>query len=344
MKIAVCSPISLTNFSGAAKFLIEAAKVMDEHGHEVEVYASPLGPNRNLSLEKVKKMLSPVSYHETEHIKVEAEIAYVNYAPFVWRRMHVKGAKIAGLHTHLLLPEQHLKQTLAHPFEAGYEWFAKTTAFAFLLPLLKMDLYSFDAAHIPLGDFSIRGTKLYKIPLWIDLKKIPRENLTKFDKFTVLFAGRKTWEKGWNTFCKTCSLLRQKGQDFAFMCTGEGKEGVQGLGFLPENELYRVYQRSHVVVYPSIADVFGLVILEAAACGTPVVTTPIKVHVDQNLPLHYGENPHEFAEAILNINALWRENPHEYNKLSEKLLKSAEEYDVKRVFPLFEKMLRDIAE
>ena len=342
MKIAVCSPISLTNFSGAAKFLIDVAKLMAYHGHDVKVYALPLGSNRTVSLSKVQSLLSTVPYYETSKIQTDADIAYVNYAPFIWRRMKTKGVRIAGLHTHLLLPNQHMSKTLMHPLEAGYEWYAKATSFAVLLPLIKADLMSFDAVHIPLGGFSLCGqTKLYKIPLWIDVNKIRRERPTKFDKFTVLFAGRKTWEKGWSTFCEISSKLKRMGYDFAFLCTGEGHGDIRGLGFLSEDELFNIYQRSHIVVYPSIADVFGLVILEAAACGVPVVTTPIGVHIDQHLPVLYASNPQDFVKAILVTHSLWNEQPDKYHAWCQTLRASAEKYDVNRIFPMFERMLED---
>lgn len=342
MKIAVCSPISLTNFSGAAKFLIDAAKLMAYHGHDVEVYASPRGPNRIVGLSEVQALLSTVPYYETRNIRINSDIAYINYVPFIWRKMKIRGARIAGLHTHLLLPHQHVVETLVHPLEAGYEWYVKTITFALLLPFIKTDLMSFNAVHIPLGNFSLIGqSKLYRIPLWIDINKIPRDTPAKFDKFTVLFAGRKTWEKGWFTFCKASSELGRMGYDFEFLCTGEGRNGVRGLGFLNEDELFKTYRRSHVVVYPSIADVFGLVILEAAACGVPVITTPIHVHVSQHLPVLYAKSPRDFLKAILYTHCIWNEDPNKYRSWCESLRTKAEDYDVNRIFPIFERMLED---
>ena len=201
---------------------------------------------------------------------------------------------------------------------------------------------AFDAAHIPLGDFSLpEKVRLYKIPLWIDLEKVPDKKPPKFDRFTVLFVGRKTWEKGWFTFRKISERLGRTDSDFSFLCSGQGEGYVRGLGFLNEDELFDVYQRSHVVVYPSIADVFGLVILEAAACGVPIVTTPIGVHIEQKLPLLYATDTDEFAKAILRVHTLWKEEPYRYADWSKKLRMSAQKYDVKRVFPMFEKMLKE---
>ena len=50
---------------------------------------------------------------------------------------------------------------------------------------------------------------------------------------------------------------------------------VRWLGVLPRQELARVYAAADVFVFPSRADTFGLVMLEAMASGTPVAAYPV---------------------------------------------------------------------
>ncbi|MBI5033444.1 MAG: glycosyltransferase family 4 protein [Chloroflexi bacterium] len=50
---------------------------------------------------------------------------------------------------------------------------------------------------------------------------------------------------------------------------------VHFLGYVTQDELPLIYQASRVFVYPSLYEGFGLPVLEAMACGTPVITSNV---------------------------------------------------------------------
>ena len=56
--------------------------------------------------------------------------------------------------------------------------------------------------------------------------------------------------------------------------------GVQWRGVLPRAELAAVYSAADVFVFPGRSETFGLVMLEAMACGTPVAAYPVAGPLD----------------------------------------------------------------
>ncbi|MCX6798270.1 MAG: glycosyltransferase family 4 protein [Candidatus Falkowbacteria bacterium] len=130
--------------------------------------------------------------------------------------------------------------------------------------------------------------------LMTQIKKVIDFVTTKFikkDKLTILFVGgldRAHYFKGVNNLIKAASELANK--DWVLKIAGEGEleleyralaadleigTQVKFCGKLGGEELIKTFQSADVLVLPSINrnEAFGLVLIEAMACGTPVIAS-----------------------------------------------------------------------
>ncbi len=92
----------------------------------------------------------------------------------------------------------------------------------------------------------------------------------------ALFVGRVSYEKNIEAFLRLdlpgTKVVCGVGPMEASLRTRHPH--VHWVGVLPRHELAEVYAAADVFVFPSRADTFGLVMLEAMACGTPVAAFP----------------------------------------------------------------------
>ena len=97
-----------------------------------------------------------------------------------------------------------------------------------------------------------------------------------------LYVGRVAVEKNIEAFLE----LDLPGSKWV-ACTGPALKGIRArhpnanyLGVLDQHELAQVYASADVFVFPSRTDTFGLVLLEAMACGLPVAAYPVTGPLD----------------------------------------------------------------
>lgn len=183
---------------------------------------------------------------------------------------------------------------------------------------------------------------------------------------TILFTVRNLVPRmGLENLIKAISLLSgEERRDLLLLIGGEGPlrasldaliqrlrlaEHVRLLGFVPEEQLSRYYQAADLVVMPTLQlEGFGLVTVEALACGTPVLGTPVGAlpevlsRVD---PLLIAEGTDEgaLAAAIRRVLQRFRECPGEQARLSAKGRELiAQQYNWTTHAAELERILRDV--
>ncbi|MBX3234828.1 MAG: glycosyltransferase family 4 protein [Nitrospiraceae bacterium] len=99
---------------------------------------------------------------------------------------------------------------------------------------------------------------------------------------------------------------------------------VRLLGFVPEGLLQQYYQAADLVVMPTLQlEGFGLVTVEAMACGTPVLSTPVAAlpevvgRIDPALVAE-GREGAALAQALDRMLRRFRQDPNERARLSAK--------------------------
>jgi glycosyltransferase involved in cell wall biosynthesis len=121
----------------------------------------------------------------------------------------------------------------------------------------------------------------------IDYEKI-KEVSPYFERSDLIFAGRLIKEKNVDLLINAVAIIKTKFSEIKCIIIGDGPEknkltnlakqlklekNIIFTGFLEKYEdVYRYFKSSKIFVLPSIREGFGIVVLEANACGLPVIT------------------------------------------------------------------------
>ena len=171
----------------------------------------------------------------------------------------------------------------------------------------------------------ISNRNAFVIPNGIDLSRFgglshqDTDTLAVNGERTILFVGRLHPLKGVNYLIEAMSAIIRKNPKVKLLLVGDGEERQnlgnlvidQGLskcvtfiGQIPNEKVSQYMAASDVFVLPSLSEGFGVVNLEAMACGLPIVATnvggiPEIVKDGENGFLVEPENSVEIAEKVL---------------------------------------------
>jgi glycosyltransferase involved in cell wall biosynthesis len=123
-----------------------------------------------------------------------------------------------------------------------------------------------------------------------------------------LYVGRIAVEKQVDAFLRL-DLPGEKwvaGEGPARQRLQEKYPDARWLGVLSGEDLARLYRTADVMVFPSVTDTFGLVMVEAMACGTPVAAFPVPGPIDVIADSGGGVMHRDLREACLRALALPR--------------------------------------
>jgi glycosyltransferase involved in cell wall biosynthesis len=122
------------------------------------------------------------------------------------------------------------------------------------------------------------------IPFGVDteLFRPPADRVPQFEQYRVLFVGRIGQAKGISYLLQAYRNLSGPGTRLTLVGNFVGppkvfapyRSGIHHIAHVPRPLLPGIYADADVLVFPTLFEGMGMVVLEAMACGLPVIVTP----------------------------------------------------------------------
>ena len=216
----------------------------------------------------------------------------------LYARIFLKSRKINfSTSSHTKFPE-YINERIKLPLSIGYRFLRW-----FHAPAHKT------LCRTPAHQADLEAWQLENLEVWaggVDLKKFAPQPLQTRCKPRLLYVGRVAVEKNIEAFLEIDI-------DATKVIVGDGPARAdleraypqaQWLGLKKGQPLVDEYAQADVFVFPSRTDTFGLVMLEANACGTPVAAFPVTGPIDvvkEGVTGALHQDLHQAIEAALQL-------------------------------------------
>jgi len=297
LKIDILTHLSMSYFGGGEREMVDLGLAMRRRGHDVTIRSLPYTLN-GVKRVRPEDVLEGLPYSESWIHRSRADIAYSFYHPFSAVNFQASGKRIASFHSLVWFTKHRVRYTFVPKVAASLS--------RFTIPL---ELPRYNAVQVhedSVGD----QLKRYNANTWVighpvDVE-VFRPTVTKDDRFTILFAGRPLWQKGWDRFEGLAQRLGNNGIRFAFVGGFSRNQSIESYGFVQDRlRLADIYSKVHLLVMPSRVDTVGRSELEAMACGTPVITTSTSRSIESSALIR--ASPEELEGRSIELYKSWRE-------------------------------------
>ena len=385
MRIGFFTDTYLPVVHGVEISIETSRKILEKMGHKVFIYA-PYTPgykdkNPNIfrfrSVKVIKKPemrlafpFLPKDYSsDVSNIKLDIAHAHTPFSMGLLAKYIADQQKIPLVYTHHTHYSEYAKfyskEKIVSPRLAKFlsGWYANL-ADAIIAPSCKMQRL--------LREYGVKKKKpFYILPTGINLKIFrkskkagPRikKRLKIHPKDKVLiFVGRMGGEKNLDFLLTAMAEISKKRKDITLLMIGDGpflkelkalarklniERNVVFTKIIPHKEIPLYYQASDIFLFSSLTDTQGIVILEAMACGLPIVALKDdafrKIVIDnKNGFLIKKASPKNFAKKTLKI----LDNPTLYRKFSiasQKIASAFSEVNqTKKLLKIYRKTMND---
>lgn len=279
MKIALITDAWQPQVNGVVTTLVELVREVQAAGHEVEVIHPGLFRTRpcpgyagiDLAVRPRKELRRRLDALAPQAIHIATE------GPLGWaaRAYCLKHGQAFTTAFHTRFPEI-LQAALRIPLSWGYALFRHfhRPSSGVLVPTQGVLRLLARRGFRNLRPWT-HGVDLGLFPYQDEVR--PHTDLGKLARPVSLFVGRVSYEKNIEAFLQLdvpgSKIVCGVGPLEADL--KERFPRVRWLGILPREQLAQIYAAADVFVIPSRSETFGLVMLEAMACGTPVAAYPV---------------------------------------------------------------------
>ncbi|SMC52655.1 glycosyltransferase family 4 protein [Polynucleobacter kasalickyi] len=303
MKILIITDAWEPQINGVVRTLKQTKRELEEMGHVVDILSPlefktipcPTYPDISLSIFPGRKIARRIKLFKPDalHISTEGPLGLAARSYAVRNKLPFSTAY------HTRFPE-YVKARTGIPVAVTYKflkWFhRKSLAVMAPTPTVKKDLESYGFTNVVLWS---RG---------VDLSRFEVKTSDKLSGTRPIFlnVGRVAVEKNIEAFLALdlpgSKVVIGDGPSLPYL--KEKYPMVQFLGAKEQSQLPEYYCSADVFVFPSKTDTFGLVLLEAMACGLPVAAYPVTGPIDvigQSESGALRENLEEACLAALKI-------------------------------------------
>ncbi|WP_157268194.1 glycosyltransferase family 4 protein [Azohydromonas aeria] len=305
MKIALVTDAWAPQVNGVVTALVELVEGVRERGHEVHVieprafrrFACPgyreievaWRPGRGVA--RQLDALQP----DVVHIATEGPIGAAA------RRHCLRRGWAFTTAFHTRFPEI-LAKALHVPVRWSYAWFRRFHAPAAAVMVPSEGMLRLLQSH------GFANARPWSHGVDLGLFRPANPLPAKWRRPVFLYVGRVSWEKNLEAFLS----LELPGTKVVYG-TGPLRERLQAQypdvewrGIVPRSQLPAIYSSADVFVFPGRSETFGLTMLEAMACGTPVAAYPVPGPLDVVGTSAGGVLREDLRSAVLEALALPR--------------------------------------
>ena len=348
----------MTRSGGTERITATLANSFSSHGHHVTIISNLREYNQlHFNLDPYIKVIYIHSNYEKKGKRLSRLIEYLKAIPLLKKNLRnnqfdfIIGQSFP-MNIILYFANEKAKQIACeHTF---YSYYSNKIIQAF-----RLFLYRKTSAVIVLNtvDYKCFKKHISNVRLIPNMNFITKSNQqSSLNNKIIISAGRLNFHKGFDLLIEAMSIVVTKHKDWILHIYGKGaykeqlEKQIHTLHLEKNvilkgnsNNLTKAYLESSIYVLPSRFEGFGLVLIEAASFGLPIVSFdcpsgPSDILKDDSGILVPNGDVKQLAESIIRM----IENPQLRMQYARKGKNIVERYDEKNIYPLWDELFRSL--